>query len=404
MGKKPLLLFLAASSIALSMALLLSACSKNSSSPTGPGSGAIITVTGKVIGIDNQPIASVPVLVTGLPSVNTDANGNFTIPNVTTPYSIIVVDGAHFRALVYRGLTRSDPTLFWLGASSGTSRNAAVSGNLVPVPGASTLAGTAFVSPDAAGNATANITTGAFLISSTWYGPATTTGSIYALVWQFDANNLPTTFTKFGKRSGVSLLNGTTNPNQNDTLGVAQSAQISGMVNVASGYTLTGRTLAAVFESKGEIQFLTDGSTVPSFTYVTPNVTGAGLTLEAGAKSAAGSTVVSIVSGLAVNASNVSITMPAAPEPSLPINNATNVTKGTPFSWTPYVGGVHILVFNPSAAGQPEVLVMTAAASDSIPDLTSAGLSFPKSATYTWNVDGVAPYASVDAASGPGGM
>ena len=96
MRKRTLLLFLAASSIALTMALLISACSKSSSSPTGPGLGAIISVTGKVIGLDNQPIASVPVLVTGLPSVNTDANGNFTIPNVTTPYSIVVVDGANF--------------------------------------------------------------------------------------------------------------------------------------------------------------------------------------------------------------------------------------------------------------------------------------------------------------------
>ncbi|MGA9119198.1 MAG: carboxypeptidase regulatory-like domain-containing protein, partial [Bacteroidota bacterium] len=256
MGKRQLLLFLAIAITTLSLALLISACSKSSSSPTGPGgAGGVVTVTGKVIGINNQPVASVPVLITGLPSVNTDANGSFTIPNVTTPYSIAVVDGVGNRALVYRGLTRSDPTLVWLRTTPGTSHIASVSGSLIPwtaiAPGTKTNARIAFVSTDAAGSTSANLTSGTYTIGANWYGSTTTTGSLYALVWDYDVNNLPTTFSKYGKRANVTLLDGTTNANQNDTLGVAQTGQISGTVTVAAGYTLINRGLTAVFESKG---------------------------------------------------------------------------------------------------------------------------------------------------------
>ncbi len=409
MGKRQLLLFLAIAITTLSLALLISACSKSSSSPTGPGgAGGVVTVTGKVIGINNQPVASVPVLITGLPSVNTDANGSFTIPNVTTPYSIAVVDGVNNRALVYRGLTRSDPTLVWLGASPGTPRNASVSGSLIPwtaiAPGAKTNARVAFVSTDATGVGLPSFTTGAFSSGTLWYGPTTTTGSLYALVWDYDANGLPTTFSKYGKRANVTLLDGTTNANQNDTLGVAQTAQISGTMNVAAGYTLSTRSLTAVFESKGGITFASEVSPVPNFTYNTPNIPGVTLSLVALATKAGSGTVESFTSGLAVNATNVSVNVPAAPELSLPVNNATGVTTGTPFSWTQFSGGVHIVSFSPAVAGQPSVLVVTAATGDSIPNLSSAGLALPKSASYSWSVIGVSPFASIDAAAGTGGV
>ncbi len=248
-----------------------------------------------------------------------------------------------------------------------------------------------------------NLTSGAFSISSTWYGPTTTTGTIYGLVWDYDANGLPTTYEKYGKRSNVSLLDGTTNANQNDTIGVVQSSQISGSVTVPSGYTLASRTLYAVFETRIGIPVLSDGTTVPAFAYNTPNIPGVTVSLLASISNTTGGLVESFLSGLAVNQTNATMTIPAAPELSLPVNNATGVTTGTPFSWTQFAGGVHLVSFDPVAAGQPSVLLITAALSDSIPNLTSAGLALPASATYAWSVIGVAPFSSIDAAAGSGG-
>jgi len=403
MGKRLSVVLLAP--LTLALAVLIGACSK-SSSPTGPGAGSVITVTGKVIGINSQPVASVPVLVSGLPSANTDANGSFTIANVTIPYTVTVVDGTNKRALVYRGLMRGDPTLVWLGTTPGTSHSATVSGKLVPwtQQGAGVSARVAYASPDAVGGGNVTLATGAFSVTSTWYGPTTTTGTVYALQWSYDANGLPTTFSNFGKRTGVALLDGTTNANQNDTIGVAQTGQISGTVSIPAGYTLTGRNLAAVFESKASIVVLSDASTVPNFTYNTPNVTGVQMSLVAAIAGATGSSVESFLSGLAVNQTGITMTIPAAPELSLPVASATNITTSTPFSWTQFAGGVHILEFNPAVTGQPSYLVLTSATSDSIPNLTSAGLTLPSSATYKWSVIGVAPFASVDAAAGTGGV
>lgn len=404
MKQRSSLFLLAQYTLALSLALLLAACSK-SSSPTGPGSGGVITVTGKVIGVNGQPVASVPVLVTGLPSVNTDANGNFTIGNVTTPYTVSVVDGANRRALVYRGLTRTDPTLFWFGATPGTQRHATVSGTLTPwtAPGSGTQARIGFASPDAFGEATVTLATGNFSIVNNWYGPTATTGTLYALVWSYDANGLPVTYSRFGKRSGVSLLDGTTNANQNDTIGVAQTAQLTGTISVPAGYTLSEKALYAVFESKVGLPLLVDGTSTPNFTYNTPNVPGAALSLVTVASNGTGDFVETFMSGIAVAQTGVATTIPTAPELSLPVNNATGVTTSTPFSWTPLSGGIQIISFSPSVAGQPSFTVFTAASSDSIPNLASAGLPLPSSAAYNWRVQGVAPFASMDAAAGSGG-
>jgi hypothetical protein len=47
---------------------------------------------------------------------------------------------------------------------------------------------------------------------------------------------------------------------------------------------------------------------------------------------------------------------------------------------------------------------MTMAASDSLPNLTSAGLPIPASTGYQWSVVAFGPFASMDAATGSSGF
>jgi hypothetical protein len=56
-------------------------CSKNDGGTNAIP--AIITVTEKIIGQNGRAVASLPVDISTLPSITTDANGNFTIANVT---------------------------------------------------------------------------------------------------------------------------------------------------------------------------------------------------------------------------------------------------------------------------------------------------------------------------------
>jgi hypothetical protein len=99
----------------------LAGCGKSGSTGPSGGTGGVITVAGRVIGQNGQGAAGIPVFVGGMPSTNTDASGNFSITGVTAPYDITVVDAPNKRALVYRSLSRADPTLVFLSSFPATT-------------------------------------------------------------------------------------------------------------------------------------------------------------------------------------------------------------------------------------------------------------------------------------------
>ena len=391
--------------------LLLVSCSKNSNNPAGPGggTGGTITVTGKVIGTNKQPQSGVPIIVVGttIPSVNTDANGSFTIANVTTPYTIAVVDAANKQSLIYRGLTRSDPTLVWLNLAIGTQHSASLTGNIFPSGNYPEPSGTrsrvAFGSPEGASSSGVNATTGAYSVSVGWYGPTTTTGTLYALQWTYNTStSLPTGYNGYGARSGIALLDATTNPNGNDTMSAVSTATLAGNVTVASGYTLAQKSLSVIFANNAAISLFTDASAAAAFSYTTPSITGATMYLTAIATKAPNVSYAFKV-GLAPGASGVAVTLPPSPELSLPIDATTGVTNHSLFSWTSVPNSVHLLVLNPGG-GSPRYIVLTTAAADSIPNMSTAGLGLPTSVSYSWQVYAFGPFANADAAAGPAGF
>ena len=391
---------------------LMTGCKNSTSNPAGPGgggTGGTITVTGKVIGQNSQPQSGVPVIILGttIPSVNTDANGNFTISNVTTPYNIAVVDGADKASLVYKGLTRSDPTLVWPDIALGTARTATLSGTIYPASAfpepATRRARIVFGSPEVAVGAIVNSNTGNYSINATWYGPTTTTGTVYTLQWSFDAMTaLPTSYDGFGARSGISLLDATANPNGNDTLSVVSSSTISGTVTPAAGYTLAAKSLSVAFANNASIPLATDNTAAGSFSFLTPSLNGATIMI-AGSATKSGNSSSAHKVGLSASATGVALSVPAAPELSLPIDATTGVTKSSQFSWSPVPNAVHLLVFQ-GAAGLPRYLVLTTAASDSIPDMTTAGLGLPASTNYQWSVLALGPFSNLDAAAASSGF
>lgn len=389
--------------LSMSLVIWLMACSGGSS--TTPQT---ITVAGTVIGFNLQPVASVPVVITtgsASLSTTTNASGAFSVGGVTPPYDATVLAGS--QALTYKGLTRTDPTLFFLGSAPGVARAASLSGTVsggagFPQP-ANHRTITAFGSPEAVDSATANTTTGAYNMGTvSWFGPTTTTGNIRALQWQFDGTNLPTDYTGYGEKLNVTLSDGGAFTGQNVAMSGVSEATISGSVSLPAGYSLGSKRLAVGFADRSLISVLFDTGASTSFVYTTPNVTGATIQMQVTAANGAGTSVVTTRPGLAVNATSVSIPLPAGSDLSLPPNAATNVNNSTTFSYTPFSGGVHFVVFN-GPGTSPDYVVVTTAASTTIPNLSSVGLGLPASTVYTWQVYGLAPFASVNAAAGPGG-
>lgn len=390
----------------------LTGCKKDSSS-TGPsgGAGSVVNVAGKVIGLNGQPAPGLPVLVTGKASVNTDANGAFAIASVTTPYDITIIVGPLKQAYVYRRVSRSDPTLMFIGATAGTPNSANISGNIYPGSAFPQPAGRvtyyAFVAPELAGEkGTANgaASPATYAEALTWYGPSSITGTLHALQWDRDASNLPTTYQRYGSRPGVVVTNGGTFSTVHDTMSATPATvTLSGSITAPAGYTITNKSIWAQFGGKTAFALVTDATPGASFSYKMPDISGLTLELVASASHPTAGICLAFKSGVAPNGTGAALSVPTAPELSLPVDGATGVKTGSPFSWNAFPGGMHILSFD-GPAGQPAIFVMTMTANDSLPDLASAGMPIPASTNYSWNVLGVAPFASMDAATGSSGF
>jgi hypothetical protein len=100
--------------------------------------------------------------------------------------------------------------------------------------------------------------------------------------------------------------------------------------------------------------------------------------------------------GIARGATDVSIVLPTPALPSTPADGASEVSPATEFRWSPFAGGVHLVIFSGEAAAAPSYYVVTRETSTRIPDLTALGAAFPAGAFYDWFVVGFGPFASVD--------
>ena len=365
-----------------------------------------ITVTGTVVSQLSEPVPNTPVIITGVPPTTTDASGTFTIAGVTTPYDATVVAAADKRTIVYKGLTRPDPTLTSADLTSIIPPySAAVTGTVsggtgFPQPANHTTR-VAFVSEHGYGGDIASGTTGAYGLTGRWGEQTTVAGTIHALQWEV-SSNLPVTYKGYGSKDAVTLADGGSFPGQNVALTSVPTVTLTGNVTVPTGYMLMGKVVGIVWGRFGGISVVSDLASTGAFTYATPDISGATVLFRAIASSPLGNSTVWTV-GLAPDASGVNVTIPAAPALSLPVDAATNVDTITAFSWTAFAQGVHLVFFD-GPAGEPDYYVLSQSTSSTIPNLNAIGLGLPSSTAYQWSVLGVGPFASVDESAGPGGF
>lgn len=395
--------------LTLTLSLLIGdGCKSSSNGPTGGGGvGGVITVTGKVIGQNGQAVAGVPVFVTGKVSTNSDAGGNFSITGVTTPYDITVVDAVNKQSLVYKGLTRSDPTLVFLGSSPGTARHGTINGQIFGTgypQGVNDITKVVAASAEAAGSAS-TAASGTFgPVNLTWYGPTATTANLYALQYTRDVNLFPVAsgYKGYGVRSGIAVNDGGTLNNQFDTLQAVATTQFTATVTIPASYTLSAKVLFVRVSQYAAINILSDGTTNSALSYYTPAIPGATLLLETTAIKAPGNGTAYFKNGMGTGATGVAVTIPAAPDLSLPIDNATGVDTTVTFSWTAMAGAIHLLIL--TSSGNPQYVILTSGTSATIPNLKGLGLGLPSSQLYSWTVYGFGSFGSADDAAGAAGF
>jgi hypothetical protein len=370
----------------------------------GVGPGDTITVRGTVLDIRFRPLAGASVLVTGLTPVTADADGHFSISGVKTPYQIAAAETSTPAASIYDGLTADSValvvpvgSLFASQPHQATLSGTVTGGSGYPEPSdhKSILL---FESPETALKGYASGSSGAYQMKPRWAGPGATTGTLHALQWRFDsATQLPTGYTGYGTRAGVTLTDGAALTGQDIQMGPVSGGSLSGTVTLPGGYALTGKTLSAVFATSlaPAWTLFYDVTNATSFAYVTPNPGGASFSLEVDAQ-AGGAFVTATKSGLSFNATGVSVVLPAAPVLGGLEDGATGVGAGARVSWSRMSGAVYVVGIMPSAGQGTQYFVLTGDTTATIPDLTSLGVRLTPRTEYEWGVAGAAPFANLD--------
>jgi len=365
-----------------------------------------VTVNGYVKDIDGEPISGATVIIKGKSPTTTGANGNFSVSNVTIPYEArLIISGFQQAAVVYQGLTRLDPTLFYLGSTT-NSKTATISGNVPAAAGKNTLV--FFVSGSEAWYATANQTTGAYIIYADWRGTTSSfTGSIQVLRWTPNSNGLPQLYDAYGLENNVTISTGGTLSNHNftssDFTDPAEQSITGSITRPSSSYSIKNKNLYINFGNAyipiaGESGMaLTD-----NFSYTVPSITGATFQIDANAEvSALPSNRITLYSKKGINggSTGINITLASAPQLNLPANNGTGIDTTTQFLWTEGSGaGINIVYMLPMGQG-PTFFIFTDDNSTYIPNLSPQGLGLPPFQPYQWLVVEVFPVSSIDAAA-----
>jgi hypothetical protein len=358
---------------------------------------ATITVTGTVVHTDGLPIPNIKVAI-GSATATTDPSGHFTIPNVKTPYDVLLVHVPANGPLsgIYKGLTRPDPKLLSFGSNGFKNRSGGASGTLSggdPLSTVNDNTQVAFASPEA--SAVAGITANPYTLDFEWVGPAATTGNVHALQWSPVGVGMPTGYSGYGVTNGLTVANGGVTQ-ANVLMSAVATANIAGNVSVPVGYTLQYKTLSIDFSDGASFGVGEDNTSATSFSYLVP--AGIGSTASVGAMASNTqdqSTVTVNLAGIPSGATNAVVTIPAAATLMAPANGATGVTTATDFSWTGVANAVQVVFIK--APGKPSYYVVTTGGTTKLPDLSALGEPLPAATSYLWLVEGLGPLASMDA-------
>ena len=387
--------------------LIVMSCDEDS--PNEPnGSSQTITVNGFVKDANAEPVAGVTVIIKGKAPTTTDANGGFSISDVTKPYEIRVLMSTQQVAIIYQGLTRSDPSLLYFGDVA-PWKSATITGIVPPAVGKITEV--FFISGTKVFYTIADEATGSYTIYADWRGSENSfTGKLQVLRWTQNSSGMPVQYDAYGYEDNLTISAGGTFNNHNFTAGsLTDPAEqnISGtIVRPSSSYELFGKNLYLNF---GSIAVNLGGesgvSLTDNFSYVVPSLAGAtfGVDVWGVLFTTPNSRYTAYWKrGIAGGSSVTTINLSSSPQLNLPAHNGSGIDTTTQFLWTKGTGGgISYVIIEPTVSGMgPTFYIFTGENTTSIPNLAPQGLGLPSNVAYTWGVAQYFPISSInDAAS-----
>ncbi len=386
------------------------------SASDAPEAPSVITVKGTVMGYWRHRIPGINVYL-GDRVVRTDSNGQFIFNDVTPPYDVrIAVHTTVTNAVwLYRGFTRSDPTLQVRGAVPYHRVITLYSFPNLPAP--STLEGgtvprtlqLAFGSRDFAFHMDVEEGIPDFEYATDWEGPASTSGTIHALLWdQTDTFGPPARFVAYDARR-LTLQLGAAAPNTalDMTPEVIAAAAMTGTV---SSYAPTQKVSAHLRFEDGAIMLLGEVDVTGStFSILAPKIAGTTVSLVAfSGDPPDGEMGLVHKEGFEAGASGIHLDVPEPVTLVSPDDGTVDVGSNVAFQWSPTTSVALLGVSCPGAtASDPYVdyWVITPDHQATLPALpASEGIALPKGVTCFWSVEIHGAFRSVDATAGAAGI
>ena len=357
-----------------------------------------ITVAGTVRG----GAQGVPVRIVGKPAVTSGTGGSFMFTDVSPPYDIYTVGTTGFgtatpSVIYYQGLTRTDPVvsvsqplflILPLG-SSGTIAGAK-SGN-------SDATNPMMIAWDSGGAQTVAPSTYSF--SASWPKAAARQGTLYGFQFSRKLTGAPDVFTGYGSSGLVTVSENVTNT-VNLVMPAPATAALAGAITAPSGFPSPTITLTQQLGSASSLVLWTGTTTAAAATIP---LVGAGKSSLFATATLDNATTQFVHPALAA-AADVTFALPAPSVQSAPLNAATGVTVATPFTWSPAPNTVYQVTLSTTTAtgtAKAQYSVFTTSTTATIPMVPE--LTLPLNQSFTWNVNGFGPNASInDAASATG--
>lgn len=369
------------------------------------------TVKGHVIDFWGHPLPNIPVQI-GDTLVSTDKLGAFTVEDAPAVYdaTLAYTFTSEFQvaAWAYLGLTRRDPTLqIYVGSER---RTGDLDIDLLPKP---TLAAgqridVAIGGPDGAEVYDA-VATGGTTEFPDWYGPAQTMQTGHGLLWQTDANKLPTKYVAYDTDSFQLTETATTTLTLDLSASTIQTGNIQGSVTPA-GVGDRRNLVFLSFPSSARIELVRLAGP-NDFSYLAPSIAGSTLTVAASEGFAYEGFAVAHVGGLAPG-DKPSLVIPTPVTPQTPASGTKNVTSATKFTFAGQTSGPYVAQFfsqdpdepNAPASRYQTVYIVTAQKQFTLPTILGGGFSLYANRRYLWTVATHGAYPSVDALAKEGGF
>jgi len=361
---------------------------------------ATIVVSGRVLDASRAPVPGVTVSI-GDQGTVTDEAGRFSLTDVPPPYVLAVLSVESNEAVVYQGLTRPDPTLLWPRSLASLDMRGQVAGTVDGGAAESSSVKTAlvFFSPEAQIQSTS--LDGRYVLPVSWSGPLVTTGAVHALQIASPVRGaLPTSYPGYGVTTGVQVFPENTTAGVDVFLDPPKVSSVRGTYAVPPGYAFFAKFFLLSFSDGASMSIGFDDSPGLDFSYLVPSDIGAQVVIVAEA-SGQGASVLRRESAIAPGTSGVVVGLPEGARILAPTDGADGVDAQTEFSWSGFSGGVFTIDLVAPGHG-PAFHIVTSDTRTTLPQL--AALPLPSHVTYTWTVTATAPFASVDAAAGPGAL